>query len=275
MKNYKIVFVDIDDTLNPSNGEVSQYTKEVMKKIKDKGIKIIINTGRSSKYAVEKSIEAGLSNIVVSSNGTEIYDYENNVVIFNNKIPENKVREIYDYCSKFDLTLILNTIGKRFINKKDYNYNSEPVEYFDNLDEVLKSNEVNQLIILSSNFDRMLVMPNLFKEKYPDLKFVHSSIALTEGTRIKNKEYYHDLVFGNISKGTGIVELLDYYGIDSSEAIAIGNGYDDITMMDVVETGIAVDNANDQLKQVADIVCESSANDGVAKILNKLILEEN
>ena len=59
MNNYDIVFVDIDDTLNPSNGHVTEYTKEVMKKLKEKGIKVVVNTGRSAKYAIEKSIEAG------------------------------------------------------------------------------------------------------------------------------------------------------------------------------------------------------------------------
>ena len=39
MRNYDIVFVDIDDTLNPANGQVSEYTKNVMKRLKDKGIK--------------------------------------------------------------------------------------------------------------------------------------------------------------------------------------------------------------------------------------------
>ena len=74
MKKYKIVFIDIDDTLNPSNGKVTDYTKEVIKKIKEKGVLLVINTGRSLKYAINKSKEAGLSPIVISSNGSEIYN---------------------------------------------------------------------------------------------------------------------------------------------------------------------------------------------------------
>ena len=275
MNKYKIIFVDIDDTLNPSNGKVSDYTKEVMKKIKDKGIKIVVNTGRSAQYAVAKSKEAGLSNIIISSNGSEIYNYEEDKIIYSNPIPNNEIKDIYNYCQSLNITLILNTIKNRYINKLDYNYNSEPVEYFEDIDKLLEETQVNQMIILSDNYDRMLVIPNLFKEKFPKLKVVHSSIALIEQTRIKNKEYYHDLAYGNVAKSTGIVELLDYFNIEPEEAIAIGNGYDDICMMDVVKTGIAVENANVQLKEVADIVTESSANDGVAKILSKLILEES
>ena len=72
MSKYKIVFVDIDDTLNPSNGEVSKHTKEVMTKLKEKGIHVVVNSGRSTKYAIEKSLEANLSNYIISSNGAEV-----------------------------------------------------------------------------------------------------------------------------------------------------------------------------------------------------------
>lgn len=120
----------------------------------------------------------------------------------------------------------------------------------------------------------MLVIPNLFKEKFPNLKVVHSSIALVEERREKNKEYYHDFVIENTSKGTGIVELLDYLKIDKEEAIAIGNGYDDISMADVVETFIAVENANEILKSNAIYITNSASEDGVANILEKLILNK-
>lgn len=274
MNKYDIVFVDIDDTLNPSNGQVSEYTKEVMKKLKEKGIKVVVNTGRSAKYAIEKSLEAGLSEFTISSNGAEVYNYHERKEIFSKPISNNDIRKIYDYCINHNMTIILNSLEKRYINIKDYKYNSEPAIYFEDLEEVLKENKINQLVILSSNFERMLVLPNMFKEKFPSLKIVHSSIGLIEEKREKNKEYYHDLVLENTAKSTGIVELLDYLGIDNERAIAIGNGYDDICMCDVVGTSVAVENANPTLKESATYITDSAANDGVAKILEKLCLED-
>ncbi len=274
MNKYEIIFVDIDDTLNPSNGHVSEYTKDVMKRLKEKGIKVIVNTGRSAKYAIEKSLEAGLSEYIISSNGAEVYNYHERKEIFSKPISNEDIKNIYDYCNSHNMTIILNSIEKRYINIKDYKYNSEPAIYFENLDEVLNENKINQLVILSSNFDRMLVLPNMFKEKFPSLKVVHSSIGLIEEKREKGKEYYHDLVLENTAKSTGIVELLDYLGIDAEKAIAIGNGYDDICMCDVVGTSVAVENANQTLKETATYITDTSANDGVAKILEKLCLND-
>ena len=111
-----------------------------------------------------------------------------------------------------------------------------------------------------------------FKEKFPELKVVHSSIGLIEEHRTPGKEYYHDLVLENTAKSTGIVELLDYLKIDSEEAIAIGNGYDDICMCDVVGTSVAVENANSILKETATYITKSASEDGAAQILEKLIL---
>lgn len=275
MNKYEIVFVDIDDTLNPSNGSTSEYTKEVMKRLKEKGIKVVVNTGRSAKYAIEKSLEAGLSEYIISSNGAEVYNYHERKEIFSKPIDKEDIKNIYEYCITHNMTIILNSVEKRFINIKDYKYNNEPAVYFDNIDEILDNNRINQLVVLSSNYDRMLVLPNLFKEKFPKLKVVQSSSGLIEEKREKNKEYYHDLVLENTAKSTGIVELLDYLGIDSENAIAIGNGYDDICMCDVVGTSIAVDNANHVLKESATYITDSVENDGAAKILERLCLKED
>lgn len=274
MNKYDIVFVDIDDTLNPTNSNVSEYTKEVMTKLKEKGIIVVTNTGRSASYAISKSKEANLSEYTISSNGSEVYDYLNKKVIFSSSIANEDIIGIYDYCKTHNLTLILNSLEKRFINTLEYHYNNEPAIYFDDINKLLEENSINQLIILSSNYDRMLVLPKLFKEKFPSLKVIHSSKALIEEKREKNKEYYHDIVLEHTSKSTGIVELLDYLKIDSEKAIAIGNGYDDICMTDVVGTSVAVLNAVPLLKECSTYITSDVTEDGTAKILEKLCLKD-
>lgn len=274
MSNYKIIFIDIDNTLNPTNGQVSPYTKKIMTELKNAGIIVAINTGRSTSYAIAKSNEANLSEYIISSNGAEIYNKETNKIIFQKNIPASTVKEIYKYCQEQKLTLILNSFTKRFINNKNYTYNNEPVIYFDDISTIISQNYINQLIILSDNYDRMLIIPRMFKEKFPNLKVVHSSKCLIEGYREPNKEYYHDLILENTSKSTGIVELLDYLKISKDEAIAIGDGYDDICICDVVKTSIAMGNANETLKKAATLVAPSVLEDGAAKILADLCLEK-
>lgn len=275
MNKYKIIFTDIDDTLNPKNKEVSEYTKNVCQKIIESGTLIVVNSGRSISYCLKKSKEANLSRYIIGSNGAEVYDYQTKQAIFTQPIPNDLIIEISKYCEETNTTLILNSLEKRFCNNKEYNYNDEPVIYYEDIHSVLKENQINQLVILSHNFDRMLLLPNLFKEKYPTLKIVHSSKALSEQKRITGKEYYHDIVLENTSKSRGIVELLDYLNINSEEAISIGDGYDDIGSTDVVGTSIAMGNANTLLKESSTYITDTALNDGAAKMLEKLCLNEN
>jgi Cof subfamily protein (haloacid dehalogenase superfamily) len=277
MKNnkYKIIFLDIDDTLNVTNGDVTEYAKKVLKNIKKKGIKLVVCTGRSIQYAIDKAKEANLSNIVIASNGAEIYNFETKEIINEKTIDEEDVLAIYDYAQTHDMSVVLNCLEKRYVSVKDFRYNKEPAIYFDNIEKVLKTNNVNQIVLLSKKFDRMLVLPRLFSEKFPNIKFVHSSNSLIEEKRHKGKEYYHDLVVERTSKGNGVVELLDYLDIDSNEAICCGNGYDDISMADAVGLSIASGNACQKLKDISDIVAEPVEKDGVIKVLEKLLLQKD
>ena len=141
----------------------------------------------------------------------------------------------------------------------------------------MKSKDYEGLYSAISSF--MIVMAHFFWNPSESPKilalFLMAWILLMSLTKLKKADYYHDLVLENTAKSTGIVELLDYLGIDNERAIAIGNGYDDICMCDVVGTSVAVENANQILKQSATYITDTAANDGVAKILEKLCLKED
>lgn len=261
---YKIVFVDIDDTLIYNNNRIGEKTKEIMRKLKENNILVVINSGRDNQSAIGYSIEGDLSNYVISSNGAEVYDRKNKKIIYKRSLPPKTVKEIYEYASLHDMEISLNCIQKKYTNPKEIK----------EIEKIVEKNDVNQIVITSKKYDRMISIPDLFKEKFPDTQIVHSSIALTEKRREKNKVYYHDIVISQTSKATGIVELLDYLHLKKEEAIAIGNGYDDISMKEVVDKLIAVENANNELKSIADYIAPPVQEEGVATILRELLLEE-
>ncbi len=274
MNNYQIIFVDIDDTLNVRNQPITDKTKEVMKRIKEKNIPVVINTGRSMKYAIDRSITGNLGHYVISSNGSEVYDYKNNKLIFSSIIPKDIVKKIYEYCENVQLTMTLNSYENKFSNNKENINEGDFTTYFDNIDEVLENNDITQIVLVSDNFDRMIVLPKLFQDKFPDIKFTYSSHELLENKRVKGHSYTHNITMNHVSKGTGIVELLDYLKIPNDKAIALGDDIVDLAMFDVVKTGIAVADGVDVLKSRASYICPSAKENGVATILEKMILKE-
>jgi len=66
----KIIFTDIDGTLTNSKREITNITKDIIKKIKEQGIYIILCSGRPNSYTIKKSIDSNASNIVISNNGS-------------------------------------------------------------------------------------------------------------------------------------------------------------------------------------------------------------
>ena len=73
----------------------------------------------------------------------------------------------------------------------------------------------------------------------------------------------------DISKSLAIIKVLEYFNLDKSEAIAFGDGENDIDMLELVGLGIAMENGYENLKKVADFVTKKSSEDGIAFALKK------
>ena len=84
-------------------------------------------------------------------------------------------------------------------------------------------------------------------------------------------DYGYDVIPKNSGKQEGIKAILKYYGLKSEEVMAFGDGHNDIEMLSTVGCGIAMGNANDEVKKHADEITESVHNDGVAIGIKKYI----
>jgi hydroxymethylpyrimidine pyrophosphatase-like HAD family hydrolase len=85
-----------------------------------------------------------------------------------------------------------------------------------------------------------------------------------------------DIIPTSSGKGTGIKEMLDYYGFDRDQAIAFGDGNNDIEMLEAVGWGLAMDNASEDLKEIADEVIGHVAEEGIYHYcLENGLIEDN
>ncbi|MFP7737476.1 HAD family hydrolase [Priestia aryabhattai] len=78
----------------------------------------------------------------------------------------------------------------------------------------------------------------------------------------------------NTSKGKAVLEVADQLNIDKSEIISFGDSYNDLEMISSTGLGVAMGNACDQLKEVANYITKSNKDDGVAYVLEELIKNE-
>ena len=248
MNNIKIVFFDIDGTLfKLHTNEMSPKTLGTLQKLRANGIKICIATGRSP-MGLPK-FEGIEFDAYLTYNGS--YCYADEETIFSNSLPKDDVKQILHNAAKMGKPVTVALKSEMASNGVDDDLKSYmAVENLDlNVsDDFYKKAEdkVYQVMLACCPEEYAGILENV----------EHAKIATWWDKAI-------DIIPANGGKGMGIEAMLAYYGFDKSEALAFGDGNNDIEMLQTVGTGVAMGNASEDLKVVADEVCGDVAEDGI------------
>ena len=248
MNNIKIVFFDIDGTLfKLHTNEMSQKTMETLQKLRANGIKICIATGRSP-MGLPK-FEGIEFDAYLTYNGS--YCYADDTTIFSNSIPNEDVKRILYNAEKMGKPVTVALKSEMSSNGLD-----KDLEHYmavENLDLEVSDDfakkaedEVYQVMLACSSDEYDAILENV----------KHAKIATWWDKAV-------DIIPANGGKGMGIAAMLEYYGFDKSEALAFGDGKNDIEMLQAVGTSVAMGNASVDLKAVADAVCKDVSDDGI------------
>ena len=250
--NKKLIVLDIDYTITKDDGTVSERTIKSIKHVKEKGNIIVFSTSRPRYQALEYMKKYGTDEIIISSNGSEIYDYGNDKVIYNSCIDKEEVNKLIDYAYEYDTRMILTLDDFDYVTKTIRNNNQKI------LDRNSFNNEIKQCMFIGENIDKI-------KQIVSKLKKIN---IVDEG--IFDKIKWISIINSNSSKGVALKELAKYLRIPINNTIAIGNDTNDISMFNEAGYSVAVDNAEETIKKQVDYVTESNENDGVAKYLETL-----
>lgn len=265
IKNTKIIFLDLDGTLLNNSNEVTEYTKKIIKKVKEKGIYVVLCSGRANSDIITKSKEANASPIIISNNGSMIFDYESNIKIYESKIDHQFLEELWDFEKKHNINITYNSTHKRYKSK---NSTKDATIIYD-MSEI--TDNVSQIVIDSKNYKDIKELEKLIKEKYNKLKiknFWKQNIG-------KSNNYYFEMDITNKfnSKGRAINKVLKTLNINKNNAICFGDQINDEPMFKMCGTKIAMKNGNKKLQKEADFITEyTNSEDGVAKFIDKYIL---
>ncbi|WP_156299408.1 HAD family hydrolase [Streptobacillus canis] len=260
---FKAVITDLDGTLLNSNHEVSEYTKEVIRKFVAKGYKFYIATGRLHTSTKEIAESIGVKIPLITVNGTRILDEEGNE-IYNNTLDLETVRKIatidYKSCGEEllingyfrNIWLVTDKKAEEYYRKerpdKPYFPNTVPVEEF-------MSKTFNKMHFIGNHESLLKLREKLIKELDVDLNIVFVGTNCLE---IFNKD-------ANKAKAAEFVLKRD--GIELSEAIAFGDSVNDYEMLKEVKNGYIMGNGIYLLKEMAPEleVIDTNDNDGEAK----------
>ena len=285
---YKMAIIDIDGTLVDKNGHIAEEDKQAIARLTFSSVIVALCTGRVVQSAKPVVQELDLNTFNVFYDGAFIVNQYSKRKLFSKPIDAALVRELVDFSRQNNSYLELYSNGfsshpdnpKFLANWSDTTvadflyaerpnwsdaihrefFNMEPMEV--NFDDIVGKKEIFKAEILVNN-DEEAMQAKQLKEHFGDrLRYsIAHSPAFPEVDFI-------NLLHPQVSKGTALKQLIDYWGHPASEIVAIGDGLNDIPIMEMVETSVAMGNACDELKRVSNYVTNTIEEHGVAMAIN-------
>ena len=248
MKNIKIAFFDIDGTLIDMKRKViSEKTIKALKGLQENGIKICIATGRTP-VSLPKFPEV-VFDAYMTFNGS--YCFSGEADIFSNPIPAEDVKKIIENAAAIGRPVSIATKDRVAANGQDrdlldyYEFAKQPLVIAPDFEEL-------------SGQDIYQIMLGCYQEEYA---VVMKDVAGARITAWWDRAV--DVIPKDGGKGIGVEKILEYFRLDKSQAIAFGDGNNDIEFLQTVGVGVAMGNASEELKAMADEVCGHVAEDGI------------
>lgn len=268
LKNIKIAFIDIDGTLTNSKEIISNETIKSLKKAKEKGIDIVLCSGRANKYVCDFSKKLFDSRYAISSNGAEIYEFNSNLDIYKNNIDFEIIKDIWQYSNNNSIGCILNTKDIRYCNSFLKNITDPNKSQIKDID-ILKDKDIYQIVIDNNDYKKMLEF-----KKYIDGngKINVINIAKEFSNKELGKNYFFDIVNLKTSKGEAIKFLLKHLNLEKENAICFGDSINDYEMFLECKIKVAMGNAMYELKEKSDYITLSNDENGISYFFEKYII---
>ncbi|SCM08026.1 haloacid dehalogenase-like hydrolase, putative [Plasmodium chabaudi adami] len=263
--NIKIVFSDLDGTLLNDDHRASKLNIESLAKAKNKGIKVVIASGRpilSANAVIGEDIKKYNLSLMpgIYLNGCITYE-PNGGRIIDNYINDKLIMDIYNFSKE-----------NNFVNRMvwygfEKTYTFEMNEYIDEYkalecitpdiidEERLKNTKIYKILICLNEQNLSSVL-KMYHDKFSDRASV-----------INPFKTYIELFNSNTNKFEGVKALCKHFGISLNDALVIGDGDNDMEMLQGVETSISVQNAGSKIKECAKYVGPSNNDDAVHHIL--------
>ncbi|WP_152655745.1 Cof-type HAD-IIB family hydrolase [Oceanobacillus sp. CFH 90083] len=274
----KAILLDLDGTLLTSEKVISSRTKQVLMEAQKQGIRIVLASGRPTKGMEHIAGELEMSSyqgLIVSYNGARVVECETGNEVFSQPLPIQYTKAVLEHLQGFNV--------KTMIDRDDYLYVED---VYDNVIrfEGAKLNiieyeargvgfklcEVDDLAdFVDFPVHKILVAgdPDYLQTHYQQLQEPFQG----QVTGAFSAPFYFEFTDKNINKGNAVEQTLSSLGIAAEDTIAFGDGQNDYTMLTYAGKGVAMENAEEALKSIADEVTLSNEEDGIAVVLEKLI----
>jgi Cof subfamily protein (haloacid dehalogenase superfamily) len=265
---YKLIVTDLDDTLLRSDRTISERSKQTISRAREKGIIVALATGRMYPSAVPYAKELGLTGPMPCCQGAEIADIETGRPISIIGIPRKLAGEALRFIESKGLYAQYYSIDDYYFERK-----SEQSEYYRVMAGV-QGKPMGRKLSEAVDFDPIKILvisePDLIRRAYEEA----SELFMGRLCIAISKPRYLEITHPRANKGAAVEALAAMHKVRREQVMAVGDALNDLPMLQYAGLGVAVENADEQVKAQAGALTASNELDGVARAIERYALGE-
>lgn len=268
---YKLIACDLDETLLGPDRHVSLKNRDAIRRAMEQGIKFVPATGRG--YASVQGIlqEIGLYNepnqYVLSYNGGAITENQGNKLLHFNGLTFGQAEQLFQQGLQYNVCIHVYTLETVYV----YNFFPNEQEYLRGRMEVdvlaepsigfLRDKPIGKILFNNTDLGYLNQIERDLSELTKDMEIYYSSARYLEFNPC------------GVSKGNGLLTLAELLGVSREDTIAIGDNYNDLSMIRAAGLGVGVQNAVEDIKPDCDYITSAAYDqNAVAEVIEKFVL---
>ncbi len=263
----KLIGLDLDGTLTDSKKRVSQRNRAAQDRARERGHVVVLASGRPlpGVMPVAQELEfAEKGGFLLASNGSQIVDGRSGEVLAEQTLPPKYYHRILQLTKEFgceamtydERSILTETPDAKYVRAEAFN-NSLPVTKVDSLEAALPGPVPKFLLV--EEHEKLVPLEAALQKEFGETLSIFFALP-----------YFLDVNPRGVDKAAGLAKLCAHLRIPRDQAVAFGDGTNDITMLTWAGTGVAMGNACEETKACADLVAPTNDEDGVAQTLEAL-----
>ncbi|MBR4938874.1 MAG: HAD family phosphatase, partial [Kiritimatiellae bacterium] len=274
MRDIRVIALDLDGTLLDSQKGLSMVNAEALAYANSKGVAVVPTTGRFFGMMPEAVRSLPFVRYAITINGAQVYDRERDEAIVREEIEVERAIAIMQLLDGYDviydcyrnnwgwMSASLQNRAEAYATDAHYlkmvrDFRKPVADLKEHLRATAEEGGIQKVMLFSRNDDpetkELCAIRAAMTEKFPEIKVTSST--------------WNDLEFNSplAHKGNALARFAEHLGCTIDNCMSFGDGLNDLTMIEAAGIGVAMANARDEVKSVADYITSTNDDDGVAK----------
>lgn len=265
MTTYKMLAIDLDDTLLNSQLKISERNKEYIQRAREAGVHVTLATGRMYCSALRYARELELNLPLITYQGALVKEAVSGETLLHRPVPLDLARQVIDRAKTLNYHINVYVNDTLYVEKL-----TPEAEAYQRISGITAHPVGDLLKFLNQSPTKVLIVGgvNEMDDLEQEMKrLFNNTLHIT-----KSKPHFLEFSHPEATKGHALDTLARRWGLTPHQVIAIGDAPNDLEMLEYAGLGVVVENAKSPVKEKADYVTCSNDQDGVAEVIAKFIL---